>query len=402
MVGEEALTYGTNSPSFASSPEEIRIAVEQNALDRGILLIKVIVSLQVDKVLSLVEGLGQSYDKEDFCELANEIGVDKAALRIIDDVNLPVSYLCYFCTPDLLVEHPELVFYYRNMAMLSRKVMRGIGLDTSSVEDAGERPSPQMARELAVYFNTIVSALLKGAGTITPYRHVVMMMGNVGDALGGVSRNEVGRVAMMRILNPLVARLHSRGFLASIAYSLKGQITLDDDDSGAEERKWIEITPHTNVQELLDRFETYRVLYHELRMVNGSRLLLNAQLKWVDPITGETYKVGPDLHSHVGDTDLLWAGELKGGADPAGSDEHWKTATEALRRITDAARRTDRRKPQLSFIAAILVDRVARAAQSWIDNGDLTSVYNLTQMYEKREEMDRYLNDMVRFLGCQG
>ena len=93
MVGEEALTYGTNSPSFASSPEEIRIAVEQNALDRGILLIKVIVSLQVDKVLSLVEGLGQSYDKEDFCELANEIGVDKAALRIIDDVNLPLSYL---------------------------------------------------------------------------------------------------------------------------------------------------------------------------------------------------------------------------------------------------------------------------------------------------------------------
>jgi len=30
---------------------------------------------------------------------------------------------------------------------------------------------------------------------------------------------------------------------------------------------------------------------------------------------------------------MRWAAELKGGADPAGSDEHWKTATEALNRI---------------------------------------------------------------------
>jgi hypothetical protein len=96
---------------------------------------------------------------------------------------------------------------------------------------------------------------------------------------------------------------------------------------------------------------------------------------------------------------MLWAAELKGGADPAGSDEHWKTATQSLRRILDATTATGRPKPQLSFLATILVDRVALDAQTWIDRGDLTSVYNLTQMHERKEEMDRYLNDMVRFLG---
>jgi hypothetical protein len=53
----------------------------------------------------------------------------------------------------------------------------------------------------------------------------------------------------------------------------------------------------------------------------------------------------------------------------------------------------------LSFIATILVDRVAQDAQSWIDQGKLTSVYNLTQMYQKKGEMDRFLSDMNRYLG---
>ena len=96
---------------------------------------------------------------------------------------------------------------------------------------------------------------------------------------------------------------------------------------------------------------------------------------------------------------MFWAGELKGGADPAGSDEHWKTATQALTRILEAAEATGRPKPKLSFIATILVDRVARDAQAWIRDGKLTSVYNLTQMYEKKEEMNRFLDDMMVFLG---
>jgi len=40
--------------------------------------------------------------------------------------------------------------------------------------------------------------------------------------------------------------------------------------------------------------------------------------------------------------DMIWSGEIKGGADPAGSDEHWKTATQALNRILEAAEKTGR------------------------------------------------------------
>lgn len=404
FMKEEGVEY-SHSPSFTSTPDEIREAVEQNAFDRGTLLIKVIASLEIDKLLASVDEISQAYDQEDFFEMGNDVGIQIDALKRLDEADPPIRYAYYFCLPEVLIKYPQLVFYYRNIALLSRKVMRGVGLDIENFEVLGLTPSEEIARNLATYFNEITSKLVL-AGGVSPYRHIVMMTANLGDSLGGTSRNEVGRIAMTRVIKPLILYLHSKGNLSQILYSLKGQIVVNDgeDDEtegdGAVKRKLLKITPQTDIETTLDNFETFRVVYHELEAVNGSKLLFNRQLKW-EADTGEEHKVGPDLHSSVGDNDMLWAAELKGGADPAGSDEHWKTATEALDRIIRAAEATNRQQPMLSFIATILVDRVAQDAQNWIDQGKLTSVYNLTQMYQRQEEMDRFLRDMDRFLGYQ-
>jgi hypothetical protein len=402
MFRDEGVQY-PQSPSFASTPDEIKEAVEQNAFDRGTLLIKVIVSLEIDKLLALIDEISEVYDQEDFFEIAADIGIQLDALKQLDEANPPLRYVYYFCLPEILTKYPQLVFYYRNIALLSRKVMRGIGLDTENFEVHDMSPSEEVAHSLAIYFNEITSRLVLSGG-VSSYRHIVMMIANLGDSLGGTSRNEVGRIAMTRVIKPLIRHLHSKGNLSQILYSLKGQIVVNDSEDaetegdGAVKRALLKITSDTDIEATLENFETYRVIYHELEVKNGSKLLFNRQLKWTTD-TGEEYKVGPDLHSNVGDNEMLWAAELKGGADPAGSDEHWKTATEALDRIIRAAEATNRPQPMLSFIATILVGRVAQDAQNWIDQGKLTSVYNLTQMYQKQEEMDRFLRDMDRFLG---
>jgi hypothetical protein len=99
------------------------------------------------------------------------------------------------------------------------------------------------------------------------------------------------------------------------------------------------------------------------------------------------------------DEDMMWGGELKGGADPAGSDEHWKTATRAFDRILFACERTNRAKPSLSFIATILVERVAKEAADWIAQGKLKSVYNLTQIADDSKKQQQFLTDLATFLG---
>ena len=89
----------------------------------------------------------------------------------------------------MLVEHPDLVFYYRNVAMLSEKVMRGIGFSpTSPVTD--RTLTRAEATELARYLNRVISKLLLSTG-VTRYRHLEILMANLGDSLGGSSLNEV-------------------------------------------------------------------------------------------------------------------------------------------------------------------------------------------------------------------
>lgn len=399
MFREESPVY-TTLPPFASTSEEIRLAVEQNALDRGVLLIKVMGSLQIDTILNLVEELSRSYDMEDYYQAAEEANIDRKALAALSNSKQPAPYPYYFCLPDHLIHQPRLIFYYRNVALLSAKVMRGVGLDTAAYESGRAAPSEATATQLARYFNGITSTLVL-LGGVSAYRHIEMMMANLGDSLGGVSRNEVGRVALARVLEPLVRHLASAGRLARIRYSLKGKLTTpeDEDDRGESPIQVIQISPQTDIAELLQRFETFRVIYQELELTNGSRLLLNRQLTWSSG--DQSYRIGPDMHSRTDAIDMLWAGELKGGADPAGSDEHWKTATQALQRIREAAQRTGRVEPKLSFMATILVDRVAKELQDWIDQGRLTSVYNLTKMRLDEAEMARFLGDVVRFLGYE-
>jgi hypothetical protein len=65
-----------------------------------------------------------------------------------------------------------------------------------------------------------------------------------------------------------------------------------------------------------------------------------------------------------------------------------------------ACERTGRPTPPLSFIATILVERVAREAAEWIAQGKLTSVYNLTQIADDVTKQQQFLEDLTAFLGC--
>ena len=70
-------------------------------------------------------------------------------------------------------------------------------------------------------------------------------------------------------------------------------------------------------------------------------------------------------------------GELKGGIDPAGADEHWKTARTALNRIRDAFSKRDL-KPHTFFIGAAIEARMAKEIWETLKQGRLENAANLT------------------------
>jgi len=70
-------------------------------------------------------------------------------------------------------------------------------------------------------------------------------------------------------------------------------------------------------------------------------------------------------------------GELKGGIDPAGADEHWKTARTALDRIHKAFAK-HRVKPHTFFIGAAIEAKMASEIWTLLERGILENAANLT------------------------
>jgi hypothetical protein len=76
-------------------------------------------------------------------------------------------------------------------------------------------------------------------------------------------------------------------------------------------------------------------------------------------------------------TAYLAFGELKGGIDPAGADEHWKTARTALNRIREAFAKK-RLKPHTFFIGAAIEAKMAVEIWEMLRRGSLENAANLT------------------------
>lgn len=73
----------------------------------------------------------------------------------------------------------------------------------------------------------------------------------------------------------------------------------------------------------------------------------------------------------------LALGELKGGIDPAGADEHWKTAHTALTRIQASFSAIDL-LPKLFFVGAAIEKKMATEIWKLLEDGHLDNAANLT------------------------
>ncbi|MFQ7503728.1 MULTISPECIES: AvaI/BsoBI family type II restriction endonuclease [Alistipes] len=78
----------------------------------------------------------------------------------------------------------------------------------------------------------------------------------------------------------------------------------------------------------------------------------------------------------VNDNNLaIMFGELKGGIDPAGADEHWQTGNSALVRIRKAF---EDYQVKTSFIAAAIEKKMATEIYNQLSEGILSNAANLT------------------------
>ena len=182
-----------------------------------------------------------------------------------------------------------------------------------------------------------------------------------GDTLGGAMRNVGGFLAQCRLTRSIIGHLRNAG----------------------HQCRWLE-SGKTKWQELSDNDADIELRLRGLSWTGpaGPRTLIynltvpivrnNIDLCLFDR-DAETLskKVHGDASAY------LALGELKGGIDPAGADEHWKTAHTALNRIRMAFTNAKAR-PVIFFIGAAVATKMATEFWSMLKKNELENAANLT------------------------
>lgn len=144
----------------------------------------------------------------------------------------------------------------------------------------------------------------------------------------------------------------------------------------AKNRKWFDMTSDDLEIELFLRSLSWQG-------ENGNRTLIyNLTVPLVkNNVDMCLFSLAPDeleTSRYNAANSYLALGELKGGIDPAGADEHWKTARTALDRIRESFSKV-KASPYTFFIGAAVEKKMASEIWSQLENGTLTNAANLNE-----------------------
>jgi hypothetical protein len=189
-----------------------------------------------------------------------------------------------------------------------------------------------------------------------------------GDALGGRMRNVIGKLGSEKLIEQVIAVLTVRSF--EFEYLLnngnrewcKGDDFQNDHTSLVKAIRWV-------------AGEKRRILFFDLKVPAVNK---NVDIVLFDSINFVSLKPKVFKEFISNTTNYLALGELKSGIDPAGADEHWKTASTSLSRIKRAFDSHDHTVSTL-FIGAAIEAAMAQEMFDQTQSGDLTRCANLTK-----------------------
>lgn len=183
-----------------------------------------------------------------------------------------------------------------------------------------------------------------------------------GDTLGGSMRNIGGALAQRKLTRAILSTLT----IAGIKYRWQHSKT----------RKWVDRTDDDSEIELSLRGISWQ------RGGQNRTLIYNLTV----PLTENNvdlclFNLDPEkleASRYALPKSYVALGELKGGIDPAGADEHWKTARTALERIHKAFSKAGY-SPHTFFVGAAVEKKMADEIWNQLKDGTLTNASNLNE-----------------------
>lgn len=186
-----------------------------------------------------------------------------------------------------------------------------------------------------------------------------------GDSLGGSLRNLAGALGEWKFTRILISTCVIRGYLFEY---------LD-----IKTKKWMIPNAEPELEKRVKGLSwatggAKRTLIYNLTVPTVRK---NVDLCLFDCDPNEIVFGAKKQSAHHDPSRYLALGEIKGGIDPAGADEHWKTANSALQRIRDAFSAVNH-NPATFFVGAAIETAMAKEIYNQLQKGSLTNAANLT------------------------
>ena len=209
--------------------------------------------------------------------------------------------------------------------------------------------------------NELIKNYLEPAGQKFVEELVYRFLLTRGDTLGGMMRNIGGVLGERKLIRCLLLSLKFIGYHYTW---FDGANWLNQSDNDIE----IEI----RLKGLSWSNKKKRTLLKNIKVPIVNK---NVDLCIFDGDYSSFNKSSDSLHRDL--SKYIALGELKGGIDPAGADEHWKTANSALERIRKAFEK-QKLSPKTFFVGAAIESSMASEIYNQLINKHLTFAANLT------------------------
>lgn len=243
--------------------------------------------------------------------------------------------------------------------LLNAKNIYGALLTAAGISAKAATHIDEIGKAQAI--ENLIEKFLKPQGKAFRDELVYRFLLTSGDSLGGSMRNIVGAIAQRKLVLAIMARLDNADKPYDIEFNkkiIKHKKITNTEKLSAENIKALEWSNEHGVRSLIFNLTVPQV------KKNVDMCVFNVAIK----------NIKENIQS---EKSYICLGELKGGADPAGADEHWKTANSALQRIDSAFKKVNH-NVQSCFIGAAIADAMAEEIWNMLTTQKLSFAANLT------------------------
>lgn len=257
-----------------------------------------------------------------------------------------------------MVSHTKGPDDFLKMPSIRPFMLTAAGLSEKSLQHLNNEDHTLVIKEL-------INKFLKPAGSAYIDETIYRFLLTKGDAVGGTMRNRIGAMGQEKLVRCILSCMNVQGITYEWVdgnHSTFEWLAKRNDDTGVE--KSLKAIYWTNVN-------GPRVL--GFNMTNSIvKKNIDICLYGADKADYEQGKIAKNHPERA-----IMLGELKGGIDPAGADEHWKTANTALERIRTSYSAKGI-QVQTSFVGAAIERAMAGEIYLQLESGVLTNCANLT------------------------